>query len=171
MTQLGAALIVFRRGLDDAHDWSRRWLGYEPPPAGDWRRGSRSAKSGILGSTLAFRAGRVSPFRSALSAFSRHIDFLAHPRPSLAILHYVRSESSSRCSNLPARPRPISPCFPCKTALRSPSSQVANICHQAILNTHGVGVSVELARDPSISVSVRCQRMDRFRSLSVVCTI
>lgn len=86
-TQLGTVSILFRRGLDDAHDWSRRWFGYEPPLSGDWQRESRSAKSGILGvpwrsaldeSLLFFSA------HPAFPAFSRHVSFLAHPQPSLA---------------------------------------------------------------------------------------
>lgn len=86
-TQLGTVSILFRRGLHDAHHSSRRWFGYEPPLGGDWWRESRSAKSGILGSAWRSALDESLLFFSAHPAFpvfSRHVSFLAHPRPSLA---------------------------------------------------------------------------------------
>lgn len=35
------------RGVDDAHDWSRRWLGCEPPPGADWTKGRGVPRAGF----------------------------------------------------------------------------------------------------------------------------
>lgn len=89
------------RGVDDAHDWSRRWLGCESPPRAYWTKGRGVPRAG-------FSAESGHPPVDLSNARQRCV-FLGSSWACLGFRFFARPKSLSCGSNLLAPPVSVFP--------------------------------------------------------------